>query len=49
MQSKIGHAKSLYAPALFAILSYFPAYIDRITVSFAGLTMHGDLDMSVTA
>jgi hypothetical protein len=25
----------------FAILSYFLAYIDRINVSFAGLTMRG--------
>ena len=33
----------------FAILSYFLAYIDRINVSFAGLTMRGDLDMSATA
>jgi len=32
----------------FAILSYFLAYIDRINVSFAGLTMRGDLDMSAT-
>ena len=30
----------------FAILSYFLAYIDRINVSFAALTMRGDLDMS---
>jgi MFS transporter, ACS family, tartrate transporter len=29
----------------FAILSYFLAYIDRINVSFAGLTMRRDLDM----
>jgi MFS transporter, ACS family, tartrate transporter len=29
----------------FAILSYFLAYIDRINVSFAGLTMCGDLDI----
>jgi hypothetical protein len=29
----------------FAILSYFLAYIDRINVSFAGLTMRGDLDI----
>jgi MFS transporter, ACS family, tartrate transporter len=29
----------------FAILSYVLAYIDRINVSFAGLTMRGDLDM----
>ena len=33
----------------FAILSYFLAYIDQINVSFAGLTMRGDLDMSATA
>ena len=33
----------------FAIFSYFLAYIDRINVSFAGLTMRGDLDMSATA
>lgn len=33
----------------FAILSYFLAYIDRINVRFAGLTMRGDLDMSATA
>jgi MFS transporter, ACS family, tartrate transporter len=30
----------------FAVLSYVLAYIDRINVSFAGLTMRGDLDMS---
>src|SRR4051812_48679297 len=30
----------------FAILSYVLAYIDRINVSFAGLTMRTDLDMS---
>jgi ACS family tartrate transporter-like MFS transporter len=29
----------------FAILSYFLAYIDRINVSFAALTMRGDLKM----
>ena len=33
----------------FAILSYLLAYIDRINVSFAGLTMRGDLDMSAAA
>jgi ACS family tartrate transporter-like MFS transporter len=33
----------------FAVLSYFLAYIDRINVSFAGLTMRGDLGMSATA
>jgi MFS transporter, ACS family, tartrate transporter len=31
----------------FAILSYFLAYIDRINVSFAGLTMRGDLDIAL--
>ena len=30
----------------FAILSYILAYIDRINVSFAGLTMRSDLDIS---
>src|SRR4051812_8656619 len=30
----------------FAILSYFLAYIDRINVSFAALTMRGDLNIS---
>ena len=33
----------------FAVLSYFLAYVDRINVSFAGLTMQGDLNMSATA
>ena len=33
----------------FAILTYFLAYVDRINVSFAGLTMRGDLHMSATA
>src|ERR1041384_7692680 len=33
----------------FAVLAYFLAYIDRINVSFAGLTMRGDLDMSAAA
>src|ERR1700733_8507053 len=33
----------------FAILTYFLAYIDRINVSFAGLTMQGDLQMSAAA
>ena len=33
----------------FAILSYFLAYIDRINVSFAGLTMRDDLSMSSAA
>src|ERR1700716_408567 len=30
----------------FAVLSYVLAYIDRINVSFAGLTMRADLGMS---
>jgi len=33
----------------FAVLSYFLAYIDRINVSFAGLTMRDDLAMSAAA
>jgi ACS family tartrate transporter-like MFS transporter len=33
----------------FAILTYFLAYVDRINVSFAGLTMQGDLKMSAAA
>ena len=33
----------------FAVFTYFLAYIDRINVSFAGLTMRGDLDLSATA
>src|ERR1700680_4485697 len=33
----------------FAVLSYILAYIDRINVSFAGLTMRGDLEMSAAA
>jgi MFS transporter, ACS family, tartrate transporter len=32
----------------FAVLSYVLAYIDRINVSFAGLTMRSDLNMSAT-
>jgi ACS family tartrate transporter-like MFS transporter len=32
----------------FAVLSYFLAYVDRINVSFAGLTMRGDLHLSAT-
>src|SRR5262245_26228988 len=32
----------------FAVLSYVLAYIDRINVSFAGLTMRGDLAMSAS-
>jgi ACS family tartrate transporter-like MFS transporter len=30
----------------FAVFSYILAYVDRINVSFAGLTMRGDLDIS---
>ncbi len=33
----------------FAVFSYILAYIDRINVSFAGLTMRGDLDISASA
>ena len=33
----------------FAILSYFLAYIDRINVSFAALTMRDDLGISAGA
>ncbi|MBV8165765.1 MAG: MFS transporter, partial [Alphaproteobacteria bacterium] len=33
----------------FAILTYFLCYIDRINVSFAGLTMRGDLNISAEA
>src|ERR1700745_1282278 len=33
----------------FAVLSYVLAYIDRINVSFAGLTMRGDIGMSAGA
>ena len=33
----------------FAVFSYFLAYIDRINVSFAGLTMREDLQMSAAA
>jgi ACS family tartrate transporter-like MFS transporter len=33
----------------FAVLSYFLAYVDRINVSFAGLTMRDDLAMSAAA
>src|ERR1700685_2794348 len=30
----------------FAVLSFVLAYIDRVNVSFAGLTMRGDLGMT---
>jgi MFS transporter, ACS family, tartrate transporter len=33
----------------FAVLSYVLSYVDRINVSFAGLTMRGDLSMSAGA
>jgi ACS family tartrate transporter-like MFS transporter len=33
----------------FAVVAYFLAYIDRINVSFAALTMRGDLDISASA
>src|SRR4029079_8656360 len=33
----------------FAIVSYFLAYIDRINVSFAALTMRDDLQMSAAS
>ncbi|HYB42895.1 MAG TPA: MFS transporter [Candidatus Methylomirabilis sp.] len=32
----------------FAVLSYFLAYVDRINVSFAGLTMRTDLNLSAS-
>src|SRR5271166_3008293 len=32
----------------FAVFTYFLAYVDRINVSFAGLTMQGDLHLSAT-
>src|SRR5580658_8269798 len=32
----------------FAVLTYFLAYIDRINVSFAALTMRGDLKITAT-
>jgi ACS family tartrate transporter-like MFS transporter len=33
----------------FAIFTYFLAYVDRINISFAGLTMQGDLQLTATA
>jgi ACS family tartrate transporter-like MFS transporter len=33
----------------FAVLSYVLSYIDRINVSFAGLTMQSELGMSAAA
>src|ERR1700709_481080 len=42
--------RKIYARLLpFAIFTYFLAYVDRINVSFAGLTMQGGLQMSATA
>src|ERR1700760_1662761 len=39
--------RNVYLPLLpFAVLSYILAYIDRINVSFAGLTMREDIGMS---
>ena len=39
--------RKIYARLLpFAIIAYFLAYIDRINVSFAALTMRGDLGIS---
>src|SRR6476469_3523839 len=32
----------------FAIITYSLCYMDRINVTFAGLTMRGDLDLSAT-
>ena len=42
----IHHAQSLSAAAAVCSLVLLLAYIDRINVSFAGLTMRGDIDMS---
>jgi MFS transporter, ACS family, tartrate transporter len=33
----------------FAVFTYFLAYVDRINISFAGLTMQGDLHLTATA
>jgi ACS family tartrate transporter-like MFS transporter len=33
----------------FAVLAYILAYVDRINISFAALTMRGDLNMSASA
>src|SRR3954470_15940822 len=42
--------RKIYVRVLpFTLLSYFLAYIDRINVSFAGLTMRSELNMSATA
>src|ERR1700712_2798041 len=49
MEDAIGQSaiRKIYWRLLpFAVLSYFLSYIDRINVSFAGLTMRGDLGLS---
>ena len=43
---EILHAEDLSPPAAICAPVYFLAYIDRINVSFAALTMRGDLKMS---
>jgi ACS family tartrate transporter-like MFS transporter len=51
MHAAIEHSamRKIYLRLLpFAVLSYILAYIDRINVSFAGLTMRGDLKLSAT-
>src|SRR5689334_13383329 len=47
---EISAMRKIYIRLLpFAIVSYFLAYVDRINVSFAALTMRDDLQMSATA
>jgi len=49
VEERIEHScmRKIYVRLLpFAIVAYFLAYIDRINVSFAALTMRGDLGMS---
>src|SRR5215467_583932 len=51
MDAAIEHSamRKIYLRLLpFAVLSYILAYIDRINVSFAGLTMRGDLKLTAT-
>jgi MFS transporter, ACS family, tartrate transporter len=51
MDAAIEHSamRKIYLRLLpFAVLSYILAYIDRINVSFAGLTMQGDLKLTAT-
>ena len=43
-QRTIGKVSSRLVP--FLIVCYFVAYLDRVNVSFAALTMRGDLDIS---